>query len=509
MSISSSIFIGTTGVTAQQENMSVISDNIANMNTVGFKSSRLLFNSLLSEQLAGADVGHQVGQGVGVSSVFTDMASGAMEKTALATDIAVGGNGFFIVSPQNSDALFYTRAGNFTFDAQGYYRDPAGNIVQGYRLTDSGAAGSTLEDIRLDAPDGNTFMSDPRATSAIRMMFNLDSSAPETHSGSTSPLTALFDEWDAAQDPPLARDSYAYTSSLRVYDSAGQAHSLTAYFDPAGVESTGADGRRVWEFLLTTPPAEDGSALSTKKGVLMAGTLTFDAVGALIDMSAFQGTTDDKSSWVPASFSGDGLPVMRAATSNAGAFTATVDFGLRNGSSGAGNTDWILPEEFTSMDNLGTTLGGLPGLASPTVDALATTSYNATASTIFQSQNGYTAGYLESVSVASDGTIVGTFSNGQDLGLFTIPLADFINAQGLLREGGNLFSATRDSGAAILGLAGTGRLGTIAGSTLENSNVDLTTEFVNMISTQKAFDANSKVITTADQVVQTALGMKR
>lgn len=244
MSISSSIFIGTTGVTAQQENMSVISDNIANMNTVGFKSSRLLFNSLLSEQLAGADVGHQVGQGVGVSSVFTDMASGAMEKTALATDIAVGGNGFFIVSPQNSDALFYTRAGNFTFDAQGYYRDPAGNIVQGYRLTDSGAAGSTLEDIRLDAPDGNTFMSDPRATSAIRMMFNLDSSAPETHSGSTSPLTALFDEWDAAQDPPLARDSYAYTSSLRVYDSAGQAHSLTAYFDPAGVESTGADGRR-------------------------------------------------------------------------------------------------------------------------------------------------------------------------------------------------------------------------------------------------------------------------
>ena len=154
MSISSSIFIGTTGVTAQQENMSVISDNIANMNTVGFKSSRLLFNSLLSEQLAGADVGHQVGQGVGVSSVFTDMASGAMEKTALATDIAVGGNGFFIVSPQNSDALFYTRAGNFTFDAQGYYRDPAGNIVQGYRLTDSGAAGSTLEDIRLDAPDG-------------------------------------------------------------------------------------------------------------------------------------------------------------------------------------------------------------------------------------------------------------------------------------------------------------------------------------------------------------------
>jgi flagellar hook protein FlgE len=137
------------------------------------------------------------------------------------------------------------------------------------------------------------------------------------------------------------------------------------------------------------------------------------------------------------------------------------------------------------------------------------TNFSSASSTIFQDQNGYEQGFLQSVNVETDGTIIGNFSNGQKQALYQIPLADFINPQGLFREGGNLFSATSEAGAATLGWASEGRLGGIVPNSLENSNVDLATEFVHMIITQRGFDANSKVITTSDQVVQTAIQMKR
>ena len=113
MGFTSSIHIGASGVMAHQERMSVISDNIANLNTVGFKSSGMLFNNLISKQLTGADAGNQVGQGVGVSSILPNMSSGALESTNTPTDIAVGGKGFFLVSPDNAKTTYYTRAGNF------------------------------------------------------------------------------------------------------------------------------------------------------------------------------------------------------------------------------------------------------------------------------------------------------------------------------------------------------------------------------------------------------------
>ena len=141
--------------------------------------------------------------------------------------------------------------------------------------------------------------------------------------------------------------------------------------------------------------------------------------------------------------------------------------------------------------------------------ALAVTNFSSGSTTIFQNQNGYERGFLQSVSVDTGGTIIGNYSNGQQQGLYKIPLADFINPQGLLREGGNLFSATAESGAETLGWAAEGPFGAVVSRSLENSNVDLATEFVNMIVTQKGFDANSKVITTSDQVLQTAIQMKR
>lgn len=509
MSISSSIYIGASGVMGQQTSMSVIADNISNMNTVGFKSSRLLFNNLISQQLTGAEMGNQIGQGVGVSSIWRDMRSGPLETTTETSDVAIGGHGFFIVSPQGQAETYYTKAGNFRFDVDGYYRDPRGNIVQGQRLSASGTSGVSLEDIRLVAQDGGHFISSPEATSRIDLSVNLNSGTEDYSTDAASPFTALFDTWDSSTTPPLDNNTFAYATALRVYDSEGTSHVLTAYFDPARTEVSTADGARIWEYLVTMPPDEDGSGLDTKKGVLLAGTLSFNPAGQLVNMTAFEGSSDHKSTWVPASLSAEGLPVLHGTTTTGATFTSALNFGLQHDSPGQGGTPWTLPTGVASMADLTTDAASLPNLGQVRYNALAATSYASSSHTIYQSQNGYGLGYLQSTYVDRDGVITGKFTNGQEQGLFKIGMADFINPQGLFRKGGNLFEASKDSGPAIMGWANEGRLGSIVGSTLENSNVDLATEFVNMIITQKAFDANAKVITTADQVVQTALSVKK
>lgn len=513
MGFTSSIHIGASGVMAQQEHMSVISDNIANLNTVGFKSSRMLFSNLISEQLTGASTGNQIGQGVRVSSILHNMSSGPLEATNTPTDIAVGGKGFFLVSPDDSTATYYTRAGNFRFDADGYLRDPQGHILQGYKMpaksmltTDQalpspGAA--VIEDIRLSTHEDAGIVSEPEATTEIRMALNLASNAEDRSTNAASPFTALFDSWDATREEPLDARQSAYSSALKIYDASGTAHTATAYFDPVTEVSGDTAGHRVWEYLLTVPPSVDGSALNAKKGILMAGTLTFSPSGELASMTAFSGESDDKSSWQPVSLSPDGYPQVMASLAGNAATAISMDMGLRS------DSGWSSLQGSSTLADLGQSLESLPILNGAQRQVLAATNFNSASSTIYQSQNGYMRGHLKTVSVNSQGVLTGYFSNGQSQDLYKIPLADFINPQGLFREGGNRFSASKDSGKATLGWAGEGRLGLVAGNSLENSNVDLATEFVNMIVTQKGFDANSKAITTGDQVIQTAIQMKK
>lgn len=513
MGISSSLYIGSTGIIAQQQNMAVISDNIANVNTVGFKSSRTIFNTLMSKQMNSASLSSQIGQGVGVSSIHYDMSLGSLEPTLEATDISISGKGFFLVSPKTKSEIFYTRAGNFRFDEEGYLRDPLGNILQGYRLPAASildtaplvppAAGAALTDIRLDMQPGGGPVSEPEATTEMRMMVNLDSGSQERSANTASPFTALFDRWDGTLAEPLNAGAYTYESSMKIYDADGGSHVIRAYFDPVVDGADIGSGIRMWEFLITVPPGQDASGLTAKKGVLMAGTLTFAASGELLNMSAFRGTSDDKASWVPVGISDSGYPILNANLVGAAPIASSLDMGLRT------PAGWNLPAGVTSMADLGTTRAGVPSMQSPETQLLAFTNFSSGSSTLYQSQNGYERGFLQSVSVSTDGVLVGYFSNGQNQGLYKIPMADFINPQGLFREGGNLFSATKDSGPVTLGWAGEGRFGSIITSSLENSNVDLATEFVNMIVTQKGFEANGKVITTADQVVQTAIQMKR
>ncbi len=498
---------------AQQENMSVISDNIANVSTVGFKSSRMLFNTLISKQMGAASVSNQVGQGVGVSSIFYDMSLGALETTNTSTDISISGKGFFIVASEENGDQYFTRAGNFRFDAEGYLRDPHGNVLQGYRMPAESildeapvippAESAAITDIHLDMQEGGGVVSEPEATTEMRMMINLDSSSEDRSTSTTSPFTALFDNWDATLPEPLDAGAYTYESAMKIYDSDGQAHVVRAFFDPVTDGTSVSNGNRMWEYLVTIPTAEDASSLDTKKGVLMTGTLTFTASGELLNMSAFEGTSDDKTSWVPVGISEDGYPVLNASIVGAAPISSALDIGLRSSSG------WNLPAGVTSLADLGAVSANVPAMQNAEKLILSITNFNSGSSTLYQSQNGYERGFLQSVTVNTEGVLIGYFSNGQNQGLYKIPMADFINPQGLFREGGNLFSSTKDSGAESLGWAGEGRLGSIVSSSLENSNVDLATEFVSMIITQKGFDANSKVITTGDQVVQTAIQMKK
>jgi flagellar hook protein FlgE len=237
-----------------------------------------------------------------------------------------------------------------------------------------------------------------------------------------------------------------YSSSLTVYDALGQSHIVNVYFRYDGIDD---DGNSVWQWA-----AVCNDCTSPVGGV---GNLTFDTNGLLVD------GTDH-----PAG----GTPTFVFPGQSSDGQTVAIEFGKRSG-------------------------GG------------ASTQYQTASTTTFQTQDGYAPGELESISVSNDGTISGHYSNGQILYLYQITLANFNNPNGLRKEGGNLFTETIDSGVAYTNSAGSGALGGISANSLEQSNVDLATEFVNLITCQRGYQANSRVITTTDQMLDELMNLKR
>lgn len=606
MGLSASMYSGTSGLKAHGEDMTVIGNNISNVSTIGFKASRMYFEDALSQQITTASGGGQVGRGVSVGTVMGDFSQGSLESTTEATDLAIGGNGFFMVSPAGQELNYYTRAGNFRFDEEGYLVDPHGYRLQGWAVQESDtSAAATTEGTTSSVTTGvkikgvpqdvklENFQSPPQATKRVDMILNIDSQSedgttangdvPEAGAYDGAPFTALFEKWDGTATPPLGDAQYAYQSTIKVYDENGTSHNMTIYADPVldPDVTANAGGKRYMEYIVTVPPGEDNrefwsaaGADATMRGILMTGTLTFNAAGELENMSAFTinnpydsepitGTTTYKanptamSNWTPANFSQNGYPVctanfLGAENSSVTAFEKVADptnstpnvpslpfsnannieinFGLRNKAAVWDNPDMTLENLqniFVSSSDLlvddpptatqladaaaeaSDSLAAINGMASPEISALATTSYSTGSTTIFQAQDGYTAGFLQNISVDRDGVITGRYSNGQVLQLFAVTLATFNNNYALYREGGNLFSETRSSGPPITGLANTGGKGSIASNSLEQSNVDLATEFVKMITTEKGFQANSKTITTVDQMLSVLIQLKR
>ena len=479
MALSSALFSGISGLTNLGNAMQIIGDNIANVNTVGFKGSTFTFQDLLSQSIFTRSGSSQVGRGTALGDVYSTFEQGSFESTGNTTDLAIGGDGFFVLKDDSSDALSYSRAGNFRFNKDGYLINPEGYIVQGWALDANGEDNGSVTDIVLDS-----FTSSPEASSRVTVVTNLDSDA-------ASRSADLSADWDGAGAVPMPDTSYEYQSTIKAYDSLGSTHDITVYFDKVSGSQ--------WEFVVAGNPQEDARA-----GAIDAGTgLPLAGAGLLgrgvIDFSSSSGTISniDFDQFVGADFTN------LAAAGNWVTQDEATD--LSNDGFFSFSPEFIAGVPMNVRLDFGTHNDGTAWLN----DALTTTQFSSASTTVFQSANGYGAGDLQGVDVDVDGTITGAYSNGQVIPLYRTALAKFQNVQGLHKTGGNLYRETRESGDAITGKPGTNGLGNIAPNSLEQSNVDMATEFVKMITTQRGFQANSKVITVTDEMLQDLINLKR
>ncbi|WP_419663708.1 FlgE: flagellar hook protein [Desulfosarcina variabilis str. Montpellier] len=399
-----SLYSGISGLKANTSAMAVIGDNIANVDTTGFKSSKVSFANIFSSTLT--RTGLEIGRGVTLNGVNSQWETGSLENTSSATDLSVNGTGLFVVNDPSTSIPYYTRAGQFEWNNEGNLVTPDGFIAQGYTIATDGTVGN-IENISL--PNGT---SAPNATENITFGINLDADA---------------------------EDADTFTSSITTYDSLGSEVILDFVFtyDLANTE---------WDWAVTPSV---GSSTSS-------GSISFDADGGLT---------------APAT-----NPTISVDTFPNGADTLDIT--------------WTMLDASNASD------GSITG-------------YSSESTKTAQTQDGYPSGSLQSVSVDEDGYFTGIYSNGSMIPFAQIALADFASYSGLAKMGSNLYASSLASGQALVSAPNTASLGSIAPSTLEMSNVDLAGEFVEMITTQRAYQANSKVITTSDEILQELINIKR
>lgn len=404
--------IALTGLQADSTALNTIGNNLANLNTTAFKKQSTTFEDLFYQTIGttGASDTLQVGVGTRVSGTASNFGQGSLTTTSNATDMALNGNGFFVVNHQGVQAL--TRAGDFQTDSSGNLITSSGESVMGYAV-EGGVPNVNGGLIPIQIPLSETETA--QATSSISLTTALDASAA---------TGAVF------------------TSPIKMYDSLGAAHQATMTFTKTSAST--------WSYGVTIPSAD-----ATGTPVNNTGTLTFDSSGNLVTPAA--------------NVSGISFPGL-------------VD--------GAADLNFSL--------NLRDSAGN------PLVTQSAGTS-NTSAIT----QDGYAAGAYQSFSVDGTGLITAQFSNGHTASVGQVAVANVANMDGLVRLGSNDYGATLSSGAILSGVADLGGRGTIEGEALEQSNVDISSEFSDLIIAQRAFEANSKTVTTFDQITQTAIGMVR
>jgi len=273
MSLTSSLYTGTSGLGNTSEALQVTSNNIANINTVAYKKGSTTFADTLYQTIGTQSGAAQVGLGMSVNSVTSDFSTGSVETTTNSTDLAIDGDGFFIVSQAGSDEVYYTRAGNFSFDESGALVNASGYILQGWEVDEDGDAVGAITDLILSA-----FTSSPDETEEITVVTNLDSDSDSN----TEVLSNVYeyDEDDEDSDA-VSSDDYEYQTVVTVYDSLGSAHELTIYYDKLS-DTT-------WEYTIVCEGSEDARELlegTTAQGLLARGTITFsESSGEIVSMT--------------------------------------------------------------------------------------------------------------------------------------------------------------------------------------------------------------------------------
>ncbi len=421
-----SMFSAISGLRGHQIMMDVIGNNIANVNTVGFKSGRVNFQDILSQTLHGATAPQgglgsidpaQIGLGMTVAGIDVLQTQGNLQSTGKTTDMAIQGDGFFIESDGSS--VSYTRDGAFDIALDGSLANPASGLkVQGWQADANGQIDMTQPITNLVIPIGQRTTA--LATSNVTLSGNLDA-------GGTA----------AVQGPPAVAATTVPTT-MTVFDSLGVSHSVKITFTKTAANA--------WDWAATADPSDKFLTITAAGGPppVNQGVLTY---------------------------------------TNGGVFSASTGSLALTFSNGASNT-------------------------TPKIDFSQMTQFSGTSQPAGQT-DGFTSGTLVTFAVGDAGTLSGVYSNGQTQTLGQIALADFLNSAGLLRAGQNNFSATSASGAANIGAAGTSGRGTVTTGALEMSNVDLATQFTGMITAERGFQANGRVITTSDEMLQELVNLKR
>lgn len=449
-----SMFSAVSGLRAHQRKMDIIGNNIANVNTVGFKGARATFGEVFSKTIesasgANADTGMggknpmQVGLGINVNSIDVLFTPGSVERTDNPTDLMIDGEGFFVVKGAEGDPYKFTRAGNFTLDTQGNVVTSGGEKVYGWQNKDNNGNFITEEDIEplnifSDSHNGDKTIMSAEATTKAVFSGNLD--ARNAALGTALSGTKTLGEIKTAVD-----GADVHSIPYVVYDDLGNETTITLKFVKNKVDDSTDPPTTEWLWYANTGADADTPA---------QGYITFDSEGG-IDSS------------------------MTAAELNP---TLTVDPG-----DGVGASKFDITLDFTQL-----------------------VQYSSTSSAQATEIDGYEPGQFVSFSIGSDGLITAVYSNGKQQNIGLLGLAVFDNPAGLLKDGSNLFVESNNSGKFVKAeTAGNGTAGALITGALEMSNVDLSSEFTSMITTQRGFQANSRIITTADEMLQELTNLKR
>lgn len=430
-----SMYSSIQGLRAHQQRMDAIGNNIANVNTIGYKSQRVTFASAFAQTLTGSLApsatrggvnAQQIGLGVGVGSIDSLMSQGSLQTTGQVTDLAISGNGFFVL--KEGGKFLYTRAGNFDFDAQGYMvSKTTGQRVQGW------------------LPDATTGLMPSRDVSTIT-----DLQIPLTDKALAKPTDLI--KFDQALNS-LAANGDVHKTAVKVYDSLGNSHILDVTLTKSATNE--------WTIDVTSADTNVPSPLIGGPGNPASiqfnpdGTLNYTA-GGFTPPAAYELSFDADFSY----YTNDGTP-------------QTLRFDLSK------------------------------------ITQVAMSGVNNQSNLRAYEQDGYEAGDLEGINIDNTGMVTAFYTNGQQKAVGQVAMATFANPAGLLRDQNSNWTESNNSGMARFGAPGTADRGEIAPSRLEMSNVDLSSEFTEMIVTQRGFQANSRTITTTDELLQELVNLKR
>jgi flagellar hook protein FlgE len=414
--------IALSGLDAAQSDLNVTANNIANSQTVGFKSSNANFSELFADSTTASNT--QIGNGVQLQDVEQEFTQGDINTTGNSLDLALSGNGFFTVS--QGGATQFTRAGAFQTNNTGFVVNAAGQNLQVYSPNPNGTFNTTQLN-NLQIPTGD---SAPKATTTGTLDFNLPADA-------TAPTGGAFN--------PGNVNTYTQSTSMTLYDSLGAAHTASFYF-----VSTGANTWNAYEYIDGNPVPAVAAPATTPTPVA----LTFSDTGQLATV----------------------------ADVNGGANATAVSFGDYQPTTGAAPMD-------------------------VTYDLSATTQFGENFGVTSVTQNGFTTGQISGVSVSSGGVVQANYTNGQSLNLGQVAVANFADQNGLQQTQNTNWVQTFASGQPVYGQAGGANFGVIQSGSLEQSNVDITAQLVNMITAQRAFQANAEMVSTDNSITQTIINI--